>query len=359
MATKLPNGRYRSQVLISTDASRKRQYCSFIADTADEADFLALQYKLTKGKVKPADADRTVRQCVTDYIDVRDGKLSPTTIAGYREKARNSLQSIMDARVDKISNAMLQTAAYEDLKTKSVKTVKEGYHLIKSAITPYVDFEPKVIFPKVKSRARDETHTIPNKSTLALIIRESRGTSLEVPILLASWLSYRASEVCGVKWSDLDKGVLHLTRARVYADKKDHLKDTKTEGSARDHKVPKYIDAALKRHRNDYDSEFIFEPSPHILCRRYRDFVKKIGVPYHSFHDLRHTNASLMLLVMPDKYAQKRGGWKGNTVMKRDYQDTFTPEEIEYGELFDKMFTKDIIKRATRNATRRAKTPAK
>ena len=50
MATKLPNGKYRAQVFLGVDESGKRQYKSFIADSADEADFLALSFKLGHGK---------------------------------------------------------------------------------------------------------------------------------------------------------------------------------------------------------------------------------------------------------------------------------------------------------------------
>lgn len=44
-----------------------------------------------------------------------------------------------------------------------------------------------------------------------------------------------------------------------------------------------------------------------------------------TFHDLRHLNASVMaLLRIPDKYAQERGGWKSDQVMKRVYMQTFS-----------------------------------
>ena len=50
MATRLPNGKYRAQVYIGTDESGKRLYKSFMEDTADEAEYAALTYKLGKGK---------------------------------------------------------------------------------------------------------------------------------------------------------------------------------------------------------------------------------------------------------------------------------------------------------------------
>ena len=361
MATRLPSGQYRAQVLIGKDASGKRQYRSFIADSSDEADYLALKYKLGKGKRAQNVASRTVRECVKDYIDVREAiPLSPTTISGYREKARNTFQGIMDLKVDKLTNALLQTAAYTDLKTKSVKTVREGFNLVKSAVKPYLDFTPEILLPKVKNPKRKVTHTIPDKTTLAKLISAAHGTELEVPILLASWLSFRASEIAGLKWTSIRDGVIDLTESRVYADGKDYVKDPKTMDSARRLPLPAMLRDALDRHRNDYDSEYIYAPSPHHLSLSYIDFVKRQkDVPYHTFHDLRHTNASLMLLVMPDKYAQKRGGWKGNAVMKKYYQDTFAPEELEYAATFDAMFESEIMSRATRNATRYPNTPDK
>ena len=43
-----------------------------------------------------------------------------------------------------------------------------------------------------------------------------------------------------------------------------------------------------------------------------------------TFHDLRHLNASVMLMLgIPDKYAMERGGWATNTTLKNVYQHTF------------------------------------
>ena len=44
-----------------------------------------------------------------------------------------------------------------------------------------------------------------------------------------------------------------------------------------------------------------------------------------TFHDLRHLNASVMAaLRIPDKYAQERGGWKSDKIMKTVYTQTFS-----------------------------------
>ena len=69
-----------------------------------------------------------------------------------------------------------------------------------------------------------------------------------------------------------------------------------------------------------------------------------------TFHDLRHVNASVMaLLRIPDKYAQERGGWKSDTVMKRIYQQTFTEERERIDNIIDNYFEEVQHKCNTQN----------
>lgn len=47
-----------------------------------------------------------------------------------------------------------------------------------------------------------------------------------------------------------------------------------------------------------------------------------------TFHDLRHLNASVMAaLRIPDKYAQERGGWKSDKIMKK-YTPRPSPKSV-------------------------------
>ena len=55
-----------------------------------------------------------------------------------------------------------------------------------------------------------------------------------------------------------------------------------------------------------------------------------------TFHDLRHVNASIMtILNIPDKYAQERGGWKTDNIMKSTYMQTFSKQREEVDQLVD------------------------
>lgn len=71
--------------------------------------------------------------------------------------------------------------------------------------------------------------------------------------------------------------------------------------------------------------------------------VKGDSMEHMSFHDLRHLNASIMVLLgVPDKYAMERGGWSSTSVLKSVYQHTFSDERKAVDERIDKYFN-DIL----------------
>lgn len=63
------------------------------------------------------------------------------------------------------------------------------------------------------------------------------------------------------------------------------------------------------------------------------------GIAHITFHNLRHLNASVMArLRIPDKYAQERGGWKSDKVMKNTYMQTFSKERERVDNIIDNYF---------------------
>ena len=71
--------------------------------------------------------------------------------------------------------------------------------------------------------------------------------------------------------------------------------------------------------------------------------IRKTGLPYITFHDLRHINASVMaLLKIPDNYAMERGGWKTDRVMKETYTHTFSEPREQFDDLIDSYFESKI-----------------
>ena len=52
----------------------------------------------------------------------------------------------------------------------------------------------------------------------------------------------------------------------------------------------------------------------------------------------------MLQLGIPDKYAQERGGWASNTILKSVYQQTFSSESIKVAERIDNYF-ESLIKK--------------
>ena len=75
------------------------------------------------------------------------------------------------------------------------------------------------------------------------------------------------------------------------------------------------------------------------LYHRWIRLQDEHGMEHITFHDLRHLNASVMaLLRILDKYAQERGGWKSDKVMKGVYMQTFSEERIRVDDIMDSYF---------------------
>lgn len=50
----------------------------------------------------------------------------------------------------------------------------------------------------------------------------------------------------------------------------------------------------------------------------------------------------MAMLKIPDKYAQERGGWKTDAVMKKTYMQTFSDERRRVDNIIDDYFERQI-----------------
>jgi integrase len=99
----------------------------------------------------------------------------------------------------------------------------------------------------------------------------------------------RIGEAIGIKWSDFDGDVLHISRT-IY---EGTAGDTKTEDSDRYLPIPHVL---LERMRALGGTEWIFHSRKHTpinpgnaLKRYIRPVAKKLGISLGGWHDFRHT----------------------------------------------------------------------
>ena len=320
-ARKLPSGKWRVQVYDKDTGKRK----SFTADTARKANYLAIEWQESKRESERRGI--TVGEAIDGYIDGRDGVLSPSTIQGYRKITECYISdSFALIPVAKITNAIVQEEINTLSKTLSPKTVHNVYGLISGALSEAnQEIRLSVALPKIQ-----------------------KGTDIELPAMLAMWLSLSVSEIRGINVKNIKDGILTVQETVVQVDGVAVHKDaTKAYDRARRLAIPPYIMGLIEKTDAYKNGDgYIESRSVTALGCRFRRVLAKAGVEHMTFHQLRHMNASVMAaLGIPNLYAQERGGWSTDYTLKRVYQHTFSKERRAVDKTIDEFF-EEITKAA-------------
>lgn len=94
----------------------------------------------------------------------------------------------------------------------------------------------------------------------------------------------------------------------------------------RKQRIPDYVRLLIDK----VETDDLVPMSSKMIYYHFSAILQRNNLKHMSFHDLRHLNASMMaVLQIPDKYAQERGGWKTDRVMKKVYTHTFSRERQE------------------------------
>ena len=315
-AEMLPSGRWRCRVY---DSAAKKQR-AFIADTPEEAVMLASEWKLNKD-VEQA-APMSLEKCIAEYIEMKNNILSPSTIDGYHRIIKRISPELLRKPANRITTADLQREVNRLSGIYAPKTVQTSFGLLSSVLHQAA---PKLSTDVSKPAPRKRIRQLP---TVAEIIRVFNGDDIELPVLLAMWLSLRMSEVRGLKKSDFAGGKVTINRVIITVRDGGTHKDiekqaAKTTDSRRVIDVPPEIQRLV----DNVKGEYITTLSGQAIYKRFTRRMSAAGFQGVTFHDLRHVNASVMLLLgVPDKYAMERGGWSTPEVLHRVYQETYDSE---------------------------------
>ncbi len=333
-AKKTKSGKWTMRVYAYTDPQGVQHYKCITADTKAQCEYLAAQYKVSDRKKAPK-TKLTVGDAVDQYIELCK-VLSPATVAGYQKIRRTAFRPLMDVKVEELDEKLLQEEVNREANrigrrgVISPKTLSNEWMLISSALWHISRRKYEIRLPKRPRKFKDYPEP---KAVMDAI----EGTSIELPCMLALWLSFSMSEIRGLRWTDIKGDVITINRVIVDVDGKPVVKDmAKTETRNRRHRLPKYIQQLLAA--ADHSSQYIVPLNHDQIYGRFRTIMDKAGIDI-PFHDLRHLNASVMLMLnVPAKYAMERGGWKTPTVMKNVYQHTFSEARVTVDDMVDESF---------------------
>ena len=349
-APKKRNGKWHGTVYSHTDENGKRIYHSITADT--KAEWLAAEKEFKARKALGEKEKKKVRDTVGDivekYIALKTPVLSPTTLDAYNRIRHHAFPGLMAMKVSDLTRTIVQQQIAAECqrttqrsgKPLSAKTIKNEWFLVACALKELCDLQFRVTLPKVAK-------PIVELPEPAEVFEAVRGTDIELPCLLAMWLSLSASEVHGLKWCDYENGKLHINRVRVRTSNGLVEKKTaKAEKRIRVLSVPSYIEALIDDLSRE--SEYIVQFTPTQIEKRFRAICVAHEWGSMSFHKLRHINASVMaLLSIPTQYAQERGGWKTPYTMQGVYQHTFGEARKTFDNVIDNYF-ENIVKNSAK-----------
>ena len=332
-ARKLKSGSWNVQVYDGQDQAGKKHWTSFTAPTKAEAEFLAAAYKTGRTKKAPP-SELSVGEAVEKYIDLSRDVLSPTTIRGYETIRAHGLPGLMPVKVSQLTPELCQEAINAEIHRKnevrgtklSAKTIISEWQLVATALKEVCGLAFVVKLPRYQRPVKE----LPDPQ---LVFEAVRGTDVELPCLLALWLSFSMSEIMGLTCSAVHDGCIFIRQTSVKVNHGEIIKPTgKASTRLRKHVLPPYLmqlinmSTAYQNYAQTGADGLLMPYTRDYIYKHFQKACAAHGLRL-SFHDLRHLSASVMLMLgVPEKYAMERGGWKTPHIMKSVYQHTFSSE---------------------------------
>lgn len=280
----------------------------------------------------------TLYEAYTLYLESRKNIISPSTMRRYIAMQKNNLKSLMAKKTNTITSQMIQEAINEEASHLSPKTIRNIHGLL-SAVLKYNKINIQLdttLPPKVNPDIY-----VPSNEDIEKLLSVSTETERKI-ILLAAIGSFRRSEICGFKVSDIQGNIITVHRVMIKNPAGEYIiqERGKSEKALRSVMLPDAVICVLKAANDD---GYIIGLNPDNAYKAFKRALKRAGLHDFRLHDLRHYQASILhAMGVPDKYIMERGGWKSDTTLKNIYQHTMGDKrkqvETDICNYFDSQF---------------------
>lgn len=247
-------------------------------------------------------------------------KLAVNTVNGYRVNIEKhiipyigsfSLNKLTPAHIQKLYSDLLASG----LSGTSVRYVHNNLHrALKYAMKQELISRNPADYVDAPRIDRPEPHTLTPDEAKRLI-GASLGRDIYMPVLLGLTLGLRRGEALGLQWCDIDMVAKTLTIVHSASFYKGGftLSTTKTRNSRRTLMFPDALREAFEAEQAKQAGEAArfgagYNPYHLVCCQsdgtpitsgilqhHFHEVLCSCGLPPIRFHDLRHTNATLML----------------------------------------------------------------
>ena len=265
--------------------------------------------------------DITVAEYLEEWLSRGvEGKRRPRTLENYQYGCSHISAALGKVKIDKLTARHIERM-YNDLAARlSSSSVHSVHRTFKNALNRavkwgYLDKSPmvRVDAPTLRTPRRNTLNAEQAKGVLEWL--RERFPIAYIGTYLAVYSGMRRGEIAGLRWSDVgwERMALHVKRSRQRIRKQDIIGDPKTEKSTRSVPVSESVISLLrtwKRQQQEYamargsgwsdEAYVLLKPDgsqyePVDLLYSLRKARKALDLPHVSFHDLRHTYATILL----------------------------------------------------------------
>ncbi len=312
----------------------------------------------------------TLEAFLNDWLnDYCIPRLALNTVNGYRVNIKKHIVPyIGNIPLYKLQNTDI-THLYAKLREKKLSETSILYvhrvlhralsYAVKQRVLPYnvTDFveAPKKNKFKANVLKADEIITL---------LSACANTEIYLPVMLAVMLGLRRGEVLGLKWSDIDfkSSCVEIQRTATFTKDGVILSDTKTKSSNRTLLLSKSLINELQKHKEkqkEYSANYGtgYNPQNMVFCRAdntlitasilQKDFKKALSdsnLQNIRFHDLRHSNATLLLRQnIPAKIVSSLLGHSNISITLDTYSHVMTDMQESAVNALDNLIFKDNV----------------
>ena len=307
----------------------------------------------------------TVKDCIEEWLKVyAHPRLAANTIHGYEVNFNlHTIPYIGNVRIQKLSPAAIQ-GMYQELEKKglsprSIQYVHTTLHeVLKYAYKMQLISKNPAEFVSVPRQQKYEAQVY-DKKEVGELLEAAKGTALDIPIRLAVGLGLRRGELLALQWEDVDfnENTIYVHRNLTYINHQYLFGEPKTKSGIRRLSAPPSLMEALRHHKvRQMENKLVFGKEyqdNHLICCRpdgrpyhpasfsssFGDFLKKHELKHIRWHDLRHTNATLMLQMgVPAKVASERLGHANISITLDTYTHAVKELNQEAAEKLEDIF---------------------
>ena len=332
-ARKLPSGSWRVRVFSHRDQSGKKVYRSFTASTKTKCESMAVDWSQNRAMY----GQRTtmlLKQAAEEYIADRKNSLSPYTVKSYGSYIRNHTPDLMAMQVDRITPADIQRSINREAKKYSPKHIRNIHGFISAVLSVY---RPEMALHTNLPQKKAPELYVPSDEELQVLMDLAKGTSLEMPILLAAFGPMRRGEISALRAENISGNTVHVCENMVKDGKNWIIKQPKTLAGDRYIEYPDFV----AKHWKGKKTGRLVELCPDTITKDFILLIRDAGIPKFRFHDLRHYSASIQhALGVPDAYIMKRGGWKSEATLNNVYRHAMDQQMKKENKRINDYFSK-------------------